>query len=87
MFFHEEHAVPTNHPKLLRAKKAGIPEGLMRRIDRLVAATDTSEEEELREMLVALVPDFQREATGNDYTARDVIQLRRTGDFRTNNAS
>jgi FlaA1/EpsC-like NDP-sugar epimerase len=87
MFFHEEHAVPTNHPKLLRAKKAGIPEGLMRRIDRLVAATDTSEEEELREMLVALVPDFQREATGSDYTARDVIQLRRTGDFRANNAS
>ncbi len=87
MFFHEEHAVPTNHPKLLRAKKAGIPDGLMRRIDRLVAATDTSEEEELREMLVALVPDFQREATGSDYTARDVIQLRRTGDFRANNAS
>lgn len=87
MFFHEEHAVPTNHPKLLRAKKAGIPEGLMRRIDRLVAATDTSEEEELREMLIALVPDFQREATGSDYTARDVIQLRRTGDFRANNAS
>jgi len=87
MFFHEEHAVPTNHPKLLRAKKAGIPDGLLRRIDRLVAATDTSEEEELREMLIALVPDFQREATGSDYTARDVIQLRRTGDFRTNNAS
>ena len=87
MFFHEEHAVPTNHPKLLRAKKAGIPDGLMRRIDRLVAATDTSEEDELREMLVALVPDFQREATGSDYTARDVIQLRRTGDFRANNAS
>jgi len=85
MFFHEEHAVPTNHPKLLRAKKAGIPEGLMRRIDRLVEATDTSEEDELREMLVALVPDFQREATGSDYTARDVIQLRRTGDFRANN--
>jgi len=85
MFFHEEHAVPTNHPKLLRAKKAGIPEGLMRRIERLVAATDTSDEEELREMLIALVPDFQREATGSDYTARDVIQLRRTGDFRANN--
>ena len=85
MFFHEEHAVPTNHPKLLRAKKAGIPEGLMRRIERLVAATDTSEEDELREMLIALVPDFQREATGSDYTARDVIQLRRTGDFRANN--
>ena len=87
MFFHEEHAVPTNHPKLLRAKKAGIPEGLMRRIERLVAATDTSEEDELREMLIALVPDFQREATGSDYTARDVIQLRRTGDFRANNSA
>ena len=87
MFFHEENALPTNHPKLLRAKKAGIPEGLMRRIDRLVAATDTADDDELRDMLVALVPDFQREATGSDYTARDVIQLRRTGDFRANTAS
>jgi FlaA1/EpsC-like NDP-sugar epimerase len=87
MFFHEEHALPTNHPKLLRAKKAGIPDGLMRRIERLVAATETSDEDELREMLIALVPDFQREATGSDYTARDVIQLRRTGDFRANSAS
>jgi FlaA1/EpsC-like NDP-sugar epimerase len=87
MFFHEEHALPTNHPKLLRAKKAGIPDGLMRRIERLVLATETSDEDELREMLIALVPDFQREATGSDYTARDVIQLRRTGDFRTNSAS
>jgi FlaA1/EpsC-like NDP-sugar epimerase len=87
MFFHEENALPTNHPKLLRAKKAGIPEGLMRRIERLVAATETSGEAELREMLIALVPDFQREATGSDYTARDVIQLRRTGDFKANTAS
>jgi FlaA1/EpsC-like NDP-sugar epimerase len=87
MFFHEEHALPTNHPKLLRAKKAGIPAGLMRRIERLVTATDTVDEHELREMLIALVPDFQREATGSDYTARDVIQMRRTGDFRANTAS
>ncbi len=87
MFFHEEHALPTNHPKLLRAKKAGIPDGLMRRIERLVTATETSDEDELREMLIALVPDFQREATASDYTARDVIQLRRTGDFRANSAS
>jgi FlaA1/EpsC-like NDP-sugar epimerase len=87
MFFHEEHALPTNHPKLLRAKKAGIPEGLMKRIERLVIAADTAEEGELREMLITLVPDFQREATGSDYTARDVIQLRRTGDFRNNAAS
>ena len=59
----------------------------MRRIERLVAATETSGEAELREMLIALVPDFQREATGSDYTARDVIQLRRTGDFKANTAS
>ncbi len=87
MFFHEENALPTTHPKLLRAKKAGMPEGLMRRIERLMVATDTADASELREMLVALVPDFQREATGSDYTARDIIQLRRTGDFRANSAS
>jgi hypothetical protein len=31
---------------------------------------------------VALVPDFQREPTASEMTPRDVIQLRRTGDFR-----
>ncbi len=87
MFFHEEHALPTTHPKLLRAKKAGMPEGLMRRIERLVVAAETADDNELRDMLVTLVPDFQREATASDYTARDVIQLRRTGDFRANTAS
>ncbi|MEO6778700.1 MAG: nucleoside-diphosphate sugar epimerase/dehydratase [Gemmatimonadaceae bacterium] len=87
MFFHEEHALPTTHPKLLRAKKAGMPEGLMRRIDRLVAAAETAEDRELREMLIALVPDFQREATGSDHTAGDVIQLRSAVDTRGNAAS
>lgn len=82
MFFHEENALPTNHPKVLRAKKAGIPEGLMRRIERLIAAVDDSDDNELREMLVALVPDFQREPTAGELTPRDVIQLRRTGEFR-----
>jgi FlaA1/EpsC-like NDP-sugar epimerase len=82
MFFHEENAFPTNHPKVLRAKKAGMPEGLMRRIERLIAAVDDSDDDQLREMLVALVPDFQREPTASEMTPRDVIQLRRTGDFR-----
>jgi len=82
MFFHEENALPTNHPKVLRAKKAGIPEGLLRRIERLIAAADDSDEKELREMVVALVPDFQREPTASELTPRDVIQLRRTGVFR-----
>jgi len=82
MFFHEENALPTNHPKVLRAKKAGIPEGLLRRIERLIAAADDSDAHELREMVVALVPDFQREPTASELTPRDVIQLRRTGEFR-----
>lgn len=83
MFFHEENALPTNHSKVLRAKKAGIPEGLMRRIERLIGAVDEADDAELREMLVALVPDFQREPTAGELTPRDIIQLRRTGEFRS----
>ncbi len=87
MFFHEENALPTDHPKVLRAKKAGLPEGLVRRIERLADAAQTSSETELREMLIALVPDFQREPSGGDHSVRDVIQLRRTGEIRAHTGS
>lgn len=78
MFFHEENATPTDHPKVLRARKASLPDGLMRRIERLVQATATTADEELRGMLVALVPDFQ-DAThaANDTGIVDLPTLRR----------
>lgn len=87
MFFHEEVAAPTDHPKVLRAKKSGMPDGLMRRIDRLVAAAASAPAEELREMVVALVPDFQRESAATDYTDRDIIPLRSTGEHPRNTAT
>lgn len=88
MFFHEENAFPTDHPKVLRAKKAGVPEGLIRRIERLAdAAQASTNDHELREMLIALVPDFQREPTGSDHSVREILHLRRTGEFRAHSAS
>ncbi|MGI8548917.1 MAG: polysaccharide biosynthesis protein [Gemmatimonadaceae bacterium] len=87
MFFHEENALPTDHPKVLRAKKAGLPEGLIRRIERLADAAQTTSETELREMLIALVPDFQREPSGSDHSVRDMLHLRRTAEVRTHSAS
>jgi len=84
MFFHEEHASQTDHPKVLRAKKAGLPDGLVKLIDRLIAAAPTVDHAELREMLIALVPDFQRPAIElADVPQTDIPQPRRwTGQFR-----
>lgn len=88
MFFHEENAFPTDHPKVLRAKKAGVPEGLIRRIERLADAAQTStNDDELREMLIALVPDFQREPTGSDHSVREILHLRRTGEIQAHSTS
>jgi len=87
MFFHEENALPTDHPKVLRAKKNGIPDGLMRRLDRLLVATEAASESDLREMVIALVPDFQREPAATDHTPKDILTLRRTAEFDARPAS
>jgi FlaA1/EpsC-like NDP-sugar epimerase len=60
LFFDSESAIPTDHPKVLRAKNGALPIGLSTVVDSLVeAAKAGNSESELRERLVRLVPDFR----------------------------
>jgi FlaA1/EpsC-like NDP-sugar epimerase len=60
MFFTAEHVLPTNHPKVLRARNGLLAEGTLRMIDVLAkGAREGSEEAALRKLLRELVPDFQ----------------------------
>ncbi len=59
MFFSDELAAPTTHPKVLRARKESVEpydDGLIN--DIVLAAQSCAGEETLREMLKAIVPDF-----------------------------
>jgi len=59
MFFSAENVLTTDHPKVLRARNGILPEGIMRRIESLVAAAEAEHpDEELRQLLRSLVPDF-----------------------------
>jgi FlaA1/EpsC-like NDP-sugar epimerase len=60
MFFSAENVLPTDHPKVLRARNGILPEGIMRRIEALVAAAEAEHpDDELRQLLRTLVPDFR----------------------------
>ena len=60
MFFSAEHVLPTDHPKVLRARNGLLAEGTMRKIDVLAkSAMEGNGEEEIRKLLRELVPDFQ----------------------------
>jgi FlaA1/EpsC-like NDP-sugar epimerase len=59
MFFSAENVLTTDHPKVLRARNGILPEGVMRRIDSLVAAAEAEHpDHELKQLLRNLVPDF-----------------------------
>jgi FlaA1/EpsC-like NDP-sugar epimerase len=60
MFFSAENVLTTDHPKVLRARNGILPEGVMRRIEALVSAADAAHpEDELKQVLRSLVPDFR----------------------------
>ncbi len=60
LFFDSESAIATDHPKVLRAKNGVLPLGLGSVVDVLVdGARNGRPEEELRELLARLVPDFR----------------------------
>ena len=64
MFFSAENVLTTDHPKVLRARNAILPEGVMRRIESLVSAAGAEHpDEELRQLLRNLVPDFHPHPT------------------------
>ena len=60
MFFSAENVLTTDHPKVLRARNGILPEGVMRRIEALVSAAEAERpDDELRQLLRSLVPDFR----------------------------
>ena len=64
MFFSAENVLATDHPKVLRARNGILPENIMRRIDALVQAAESEHpDEELKQLLRNLVPDFRQHPT------------------------
>jgi FlaA1/EpsC-like NDP-sugar epimerase len=60
LLFDSESAVPTDHPKVLRAKNGALPVGLSRVIEMLVERSQKGRpDHEIRELLVRLVPEFK----------------------------
>jgi FlaA1/EpsC-like NDP-sugar epimerase len=59
LFFDSESSIPTDHPKVLRAKNGALPLGLSSLVDVLVeGARKGRSDDEIRELLARLVPDF-----------------------------
>jgi FlaA1/EpsC-like NDP-sugar epimerase len=60
LFFDSESALPTDHPKVLRAKNGALPIGLSTVVDLLVdGARHGWTDEQLRALLLRLVPEFR----------------------------
>src|SRR6476620_3544642 len=60
LFFDSESAIPTDHPKVLRAKNGVLPIGLSTVVDLLVdGARRGWSDDPLRNLLGRLVPDFR----------------------------
>jgi hypothetical protein len=81
MFFTAENVLPTDHPKVLRARNGLLADGTVRRIDALTRATDAGRpEDEIRKLLQTLVPDFHPHGTtahDEDKDSRGVEASRR----------
>jgi len=59
MFFSAENVLTTDHPKVLRARNGILPDGVMRRIASMISAAEAEHpDEELKQLLRSLVPDF-----------------------------
>jgi FlaA1/EpsC-like NDP-sugar epimerase len=65
LFFGAEHATPTEHPKVLRAKNAALPVGVTSVVDDLIAAASAdAAADELRALIRRLVPDYEPSLAG-----------------------
>ena len=64
LFFDAESAIPTDHPKVLRARNGSLPIGLVTMVKHLVdEAGKGRPDDEIRELLELLVPDFRLRVT------------------------
>jgi FlaA1/EpsC-like NDP-sugar epimerase len=72
MFFTAENVLPTDHPKVLRARNGLLAEGTTRKLESLIKAADAGRSsDEIRKLLVTLVPDFhQHSAVAYEEDAR-----------------
>ncbi|MFN0179410.1 MAG: polysaccharide biosynthesis protein [Gemmatimonadales bacterium] len=69
LFFGREHAEPTEHPKILRAKHAQLPLGVSSVIEELIArGQQGASDQELRTLLHRLVPDYHPEDSPHNVT-------------------
>ena len=60
LFFDAESAIPTDHPKVLRAKNGSLPIGFSTMVKVLVeSAAKGHSDDEIRDLLGTLVPDFR----------------------------
>jgi FlaA1/EpsC-like NDP-sugar epimerase len=67
LFFDSESAIATGHPKVLRAKNGALPLGLGTVVDFLVeSARSGRPDDEIRELLLRMVPDFQDAVGGKE---------------------
>jgi FlaA1/EpsC-like NDP-sugar epimerase len=67
LFFSSTNALPTEHPKILRANNADLPEGVGRKVDALVrAAQRNAPADELRRLIAGIVPEYQPRQTPFD---------------------
>jgi FlaA1/EpsC-like NDP-sugar epimerase len=65
LFFSAEHATPTPHPKVLRAKNAALPIGVSTVVGDLIAAAQEGwPDSDLRGLLQRLVPDYEPSLAG-----------------------
>jgi FlaA1/EpsC-like NDP-sugar epimerase len=63
MFFSAENVIPTDHPKVLRARGGLVADGVHKRIETLTRAAEQGEDDEgIRQMILGLVPDFRMHA-------------------------
>ncbi len=65
LFFDSEHATPTGHPKVLRARNADLLEEVPTLVDDLIlAAHEAWSDQDLRNLLKRLVPDYEPSLAG-----------------------
>ena len=65
LFFDAEHASPTEHPKVLRARNAALPVGVTTVVGDLIQAAEEGwAAEDLRGLLKRLVPDYEPSLAG-----------------------
>jgi FlaA1/EpsC-like NDP-sugar epimerase len=65
LFFDAEHAIPTGHAKVLKARNAALPIGVSTVVqDLIVAAQEGWPPEEIRGLLQRLVPDYEPSLAG-----------------------